>query len=46
VYTVIVDAKTERVKIFYERLGFRPFPSQPLRLFMPLATVAKAAREG
>lgn len=46
VYAVVVDAKSGRAKVFYERLGFRAFPEQPPRLFMPLATVAKAAREG
>jgi len=45
VYAVLVDAKSERVKVFYERLGFRALPVQPPRLFLPLATVATAALE-
>ena len=29
---VIVDAKDERAKQFYQRYGFEPFPGDPLRL--------------
>ena len=38
VYAVIVDAKNERARAFYERYGFRSFPSTPRRLFLPLQT--------
>jgi GNAT superfamily N-acetyltransferase len=42
IYAVIVDAKTEKAKRFYEQFGFRPFPETPLRLFLPLETFVKA----
>ena len=38
VYAVVVDALHERAGAFYERYGFLPFPSQPLRLYLPLRT--------
>ncbi|MDE3075933.1 MAG: GNAT family N-acetyltransferase [Chloroflexota bacterium] len=43
VHAVVVDAKSPELKAFYERLGFRGFPGNPLRLFLPLATIARAA---
>ena len=36
VYAIVVDAKNERAQAFYERYGFRRFPSESLRLFLPL----------
>ena len=41
VYAVIVDAKNDRARAFYERYGFRPFASLPRRLFLPLQTFEK-----
>ncbi|MCE2483420.1 MAG: GNAT family N-acetyltransferase [Alphaproteobacteria bacterium] len=38
VYAVIVDALHDRARAFCERYGFTPFPSRPLRLFLPLRT--------
>ena len=38
VYAVVVDAKNDRARAFYERYGFRSFPSTPRRLFLPLQT--------
>ena len=38
VYAVVVDALHERASAFYERYGFAPFPSRPLRLYLPLRT--------
>ncbi|MCY3820012.1 MAG: GNAT family N-acetyltransferase [Gammaproteobacteria bacterium] len=38
VYAVVVDALHDRARAFYERYGFTPFPSAPLRLFLPLRT--------
>lgn len=40
VYALIVDALNPRVAEFYQRLGFIPLPSQPLKLFLPLDSVA------
>jgi GNAT superfamily N-acetyltransferase len=42
IYAVIVDAKDERARTFYERYGFQPFPTAPRRLFLPLDTFVKA----
>jgi ribosomal protein S18 acetylase RimI-like enzyme len=41
VYAIIVDAKNERARVFYERYGFRTFASEPRRLFLPLETFEK-----
>jgi ribosomal protein S18 acetylase RimI-like enzyme len=42
VYAVIVDAKNERARAFYQRYGFQSFPAAPSRLFLPLDTFVKA----
>lgn len=42
---VVVDAKDEPAAKFYDRYGFRRFAENPLRLFIPMATIAKAKRE-
>jgi GNAT superfamily N-acetyltransferase len=42
IHAVIVDAKGDRAARFYVRYGFRAFPSHPLRLFLPLETIAKS----
>ncbi len=36
---VIVDAKDDAARAFYERFGFRPFPDRPRGLFLPLTTL-------
>jgi GNAT superfamily N-acetyltransferase len=36
---VIVDAKDERAKAFYERFGFKPFPNRPNRLYLTIKTL-------
>ena len=41
VYAIIVDAKSEAARAFYERYGFRTFASEPRRLFLPLETFEK-----
>jgi GNAT superfamily N-acetyltransferase len=38
---VLVDAKDEGAAKFYEHYGFRRFVNAPLRLFMPMAEIAK-----
>jgi GNAT superfamily N-acetyltransferase len=43
VQAVIADAKDEKAKRFYEKYGFQPFLTQPLRMFIPLATLIKAS---
>lgn len=37
-----VDAKNEEAKGYYEQFGFIPLPDDPLRLFLPAATLHKA----
>ena len=41
VYAVVVDAKNDRAQAFYERYGFRHFPTISRRLFLPLQTFEK-----
>ena len=38
VYAVVVDALHDHASASYERYGFVPFPSHPLRLYLPLRT--------
>lgn len=40
-FAVIVDAKNENARRFYERESFLPFPDQPLKLFRPMADIAE-----
>ena len=40
-FAVIVDAKDDSAKRFYERESFLPFPDQPMRLFRPMTDIAK-----
>ncbi|MEA2601699.1 MAG: hypothetical protein QOF89_2691 [Acidobacteriota bacterium] len=42
VFAIVVDAKDERAADFYKGFGFRVFPLQPKRLFLPTATAAAA----
>ncbi|HYT48735.1 MAG TPA: GNAT family N-acetyltransferase [Burkholderiales bacterium] len=37
VHALFVDAKDREAAGFYRRYGFRPLPSDPLRLVLPLA---------
>lgn len=39
VYALVVDAKDDRARAFYEGFGFLPLPDQKRRLFLPLASV-------
>lgn len=41
VFALLVEAKDEAAAEFYRRNEFRPLVDEPLRLFLPLATVAK-----
>lgn len=40
-FAVIVDAKDEAARRFYERESFLPFPDKPMQLFRPMADIAK-----
>ncbi len=39
-FAVVVDAKDDDAKRFYERESFLPFPDQPTKLFRPMADIA------
>ncbi len=43
-FALMVDAKTESAAAFYRWHGFRPLPSLPGSLFLPLATARTASR--
>jgi len=40
-FAIIVDAKDDAARRFYERESFLPFPDQPHRLFRSMAAIAK-----
>jgi hypothetical protein len=40
-WAVVVDAKDDKRAQFYKDYGFEPFPSRPLKLFLPTATIEK-----
>ena len=44
VFAIVVDAKDERARAFYQAFGFTPFPTRPRRLFL-LTSTAEAALE-
>ncbi len=41
IYAVVVDAKHEKAKVFYETLGFIATLDNPLCLYLPVATLQK-----
>lgn len=42
VYAIVVDAKDENASDFYQVFGFKPFPLNPKRLFLPTKTAIDA----
>ncbi|SEI22775.1 Acetyltransferase (GNAT) family protein [Rhizobium tibeticum] len=38
-FAVIVDAKDDNARRFYERESFLPFPDQPMKLFRPMVDI-------
>jgi predicted N-acetyltransferase YhbS len=38
-YCVVVDAKNETVKPFYEKYGFKPIIGNEMRLYLPIASL-------
>jgi predicted GNAT family N-acyltransferase len=40
-WAVIVEARNEQGSAFYKKWGFEAFPSQPLRLFLPMTAIEK-----
>ena len=43
-FALIVDAKDDDAKRFYERESFLPFPDHPMKLFRPMADIAALFR--
>ncbi|WP_020397158.1 GNAT family N-acetyltransferase [Thiolinea disciformis] len=39
---VVVDAKHDKAKQFYEKYGFGPYTSKPLTLFIPMQTIIQS----
>jgi hypothetical protein len=39
---LMVHAKDDEGRRFYEHFGFLPSPLQPLQMFLPLATIRRA----
>lgn len=39
VFALIVDAKDDQAAAFYKHLGFQPFISRPMSLYVPVATL-------
>jgi GNAT superfamily N-acetyltransferase len=44
-YAIVVDAKDDAGKRFYESYGFIPLASRPKRLFLPMETAAAAVAQ-
>lgn len=44
VYALIVDAKNDKARAFYEHYGFLRFPNTSSRLFIPVETLRQAAK--
>jgi GNAT superfamily N-acetyltransferase len=42
IHALIVDAKNDAAKAFYQRMGFHPFPDMPDRFFLPLEPILRA----
>jgi GNAT superfamily N-acetyltransferase len=40
-FALIVDAKDESARRFYERESFLPFPDQPMKLFRPMSDLRR-----
>jgi hypothetical protein len=40
-WAIVVEAKNERGTAFYKKFGCAAFPSPPLKLFLPIATIEK-----
>jgi GNAT superfamily N-acetyltransferase len=42
VFAIVAKAMDEKAAAFYRDFGFTPFPTRPLRLFMPVSEAAEA----
>jgi GNAT superfamily N-acetyltransferase len=42
VYALLVDAKNDEAKQFYQRFGFTQIANRPMTLYLPLATAIQA----
>lgn len=43
---VVVEAKNEKSRSFFEKYGFKRFRKYPLRLFLPMSTIMKMIKTG
>ncbi len=43
---VVVDAKDDAARSFYEQFGFTRFADQEYQLYLPMATIGERARRG
>ncbi len=43
-FAVIVHAKDENARRFYQRESFLPFPDRPMNLFLPMADIGQVFR--
>lgn len=41
IFALVVDAKNQLAADFYQHLGFRPFVSRPMSLFLPISEAAR-----
>jgi len=41
IFAVLVEAKNESIRSFYEKYGFIPFLEHPLKLYLPMGTIKK-----
>lgn len=42
---LLVDALNDRAKLFYQKFGFLPFPSNSLTLVLPIETIIEAEKK-
>jgi ribosomal protein S18 acetylase RimI-like enzyme len=42
IFAIVVEATDEKAAAFYRSFGFTPFPSRPLRPFMPVSEAGEA----
>ena len=41
IFAILVEAKDESIRSFYEKYGFIPFLEHPLKLYLPMGTIKK-----
>lgn len=41
-WAVVVDAKDDKAKAFYQKYGFIPLINEPMKLFLPMDSIEKS----